>query len=96
MYRYPNVYVDYSTMVWLAPEKTVYNYLKGLIDNGLGKRIMYGSDQMEWPESIGIGIERISNADFLTEQQKRDIFYNNAARFLQLSKEEIEQHHSPR
>ena len=93
MYRYPNVYVDYSTIVWLAPEATVYKYLKGLIDNGLGKRIMYGSDQMEWPEAIGIGIERINKADFLTEEQKRDIFYNNAARFLKLSDEEIKKHH---
>jgi predicted TIM-barrel fold metal-dependent hydrolase len=93
MYRYPNVYVDYSTIVWLAPEETVYKYLKGLIDNGLGKRIMYGSDQMEWPESIGIGIERIQKADFLTEEQKRDIFYNNAARFLELTEEEIKRHY---
>ncbi|MDW3646050.1 MAG: amidohydrolase family protein [Bacteroidia bacterium] len=93
MYRYPNVYVDFSTIVWLAPETSVYKYLKGLIENGLGKRIMYGSDQMEWPESIGIGIERIRKADFLTEEQKRDIFYNNAARFLKLSDEEIKKHH---
>ncbi len=92
MYRYPNVYVDFSTIVWLAPEETVYKYLKGLMDNGLGKRIMYGSDQMEWPESIGIGIERILKADFLSEEQKRDIFYNNAARFLRLSDEEIKRH----
>ena len=74
MYRYPNVYVDFSTIGWLAPEKTVFKYLKSLIDNGLGKRIMYGSDQMEWPESIGIGIERILKADFLTEEQKRFFF----------------------
>jgi hypothetical protein len=30
----------------------------------------------------------------LTPAQKRDIFYNNAARFLRLSKEEIARHHS--
>ncbi len=93
MYRYPNVYVDFSTILWLAPEQTAYKYLKGLIDNGLEKRIMYGSDQMEWPESIGIGIERIAKADFLSKKQKRDIFYNNAARFLRLSSQEIEAHH---
>lgn len=93
MYRYPNVYADFSTILWLAPEQTVYKYLKGLIANGLEKRIMYGSDQMEWPESIGIGIERIVGADFLSEEQKRDILYNNAARFLKLSAEEIKKHH---
>jgi predicted TIM-barrel fold metal-dependent hydrolase len=93
MYRYPNVYVDYSTILWLAPEETVYKYLKGLIDNGLEKRIMYGSDQMEWPESIRIGIERIKNAKFLSEEQKRDILYNNAARFLKISEVEVKKHH---
>jgi hypothetical protein len=30
---------------------------------------------------------------FLSEEQKRDIFCNNAARFLRLSEEEIARHH---
>ncbi|MCB9352779.1 MAG: amidohydrolase [Lewinellaceae bacterium] len=92
LYRFPNVYADLSTITWIIPEQAFYTYLKGLVDNGLGKRLMYGSDQMEWPEAIGIGIERIRAADFLTEEQKRDIFYNNAARFLRLSKEEMTRH----
>jgi hypothetical protein len=46
---------------------------------------MFGSDQMLWPEMIGKAIEAIEAADFLTAEQKRDIFYNNAARFLRLS-----------
>ncbi|MBA3543307.1 MAG: hypothetical protein H0T83_02545 [Chthoniobacterales bacterium] len=33
-------------------------------------------------------IQVIKDAPFLTEAQKRDIFYNNAARFLRLSAEE--------
>lgn len=36
--------------------------------------------------------ERIERTPFLTEQQKGDIFYNNAARFLGLNEEEIAQH----
>jgi uncharacterized protein len=46
---------------------------------------MFGSDQMRWPEKIADGIEAIESADFLNEEQKRDILYNNAARFLRLS-----------
>ena len=53
---------------------------------------MYGSDQMIWPEVIGETIEAIEAADFLTEEQKRDILYNNAARFLRLSEEQIADH----
>jgi hypothetical protein len=48
---------------------------------------------MVWPEAIDLSIEAINSADFLTPEQKRDIFYNNAARFLRLSKEEIEKDH---
>lgn len=93
MYRYPNVYADLSTYTWIAPKTTFYKHLKELIDMGLGQRLMYGSDQMIWPEAIDLSIEAINTADFLTPEQKRDIFYNNAARFLRLTKEEIEEDH---
>jgi hypothetical protein len=36
----------------------------------------------------------IEEAPFLSEAQKRDILYNNAARFLRLSEEEIARHHA--
>ncbi len=93
MYQYPSVYVDISTILHLTPRTVALRYLKSLIDNGLGKRVMYGSDQMIWPEVIGENIEMIEAADFLTEEQKRDILYNNAARFLRLSNEQIAVHH---
>jgi predicted TIM-barrel fold metal-dependent hydrolase len=48
---------------------------------------------MIWPELLEIGIKTIEKPDFLTVQQKRNILYNNAARFLQLNKEEIARHH---
>jgi predicted TIM-barrel fold metal-dependent hydrolase len=54
---------------------------------------MFGSDQMVWPGVIERSIAVIEEAPFLTESQKRDIFYNNAARFLRLSVEEIARHH---
>jgi predicted TIM-barrel fold metal-dependent hydrolase len=93
MYQYPSVYVEISTILHLTPLPVAYRYLEGLIDNGLGKRIMFGSDQMIWPEVIGENIRAIEAAEFLTEEQKRDILYNNAARFLRLSEEEIQRHH---
>jgi predicted TIM-barrel fold metal-dependent hydrolase len=55
---------------------------------------MFGSDQMVWPGLIELSIEIIEEAPFLSEEQKRDIFYNNAARFLRLSDEEIARHHA--
>ena len=90
MYRYPQVYVDLSTITWIIPRPTFHSYLKGLIDAGLGKRLMFGSDQMVWPETIGMAIEAIKSAKFLTAEQKRDIFYNNAVRFLRLKKDLVD------
>lgn len=93
MYQYPTVYADVSTILHLTPRPTALRYVKGLIDNGLGKRIMFGSDQMIWPEVIDVAIDAIQTAEFLTPEMKADIFYNNAARFLRLSDEEIAAHH---
>jgi len=93
MYIYPNVYADLSTITWIIPRETFHAYLRGLVQNGLSKRLMFGSDQMMWPETIALAIAAIESADFLSEEQKRDIFYNNAARFLRLSEEEIARHH---
>jgi hypothetical protein len=53
---------------------------------------MFGSDQMVWPDAIERSISVIDEAPFLSKEQKRDIFYHNAARFLRLSQEEIERH----
>ncbi len=93
MYAHANVYVDIAVINWILPKKELYNYLISLIDAGFGDRIMFGTDQMVWPQTIDVAIETINSAKFLTLKQKEDIFYNNAARFLQLSKKEIDRHH---
>lgn len=84
LYRYQNVYADLSTITWIFPRPIFQQYLRGLVNAGLAKRLMFGSDQMAWPETIGEAIDAIESVDFLTPEQKRDIFYNNAARFLRL------------
>lgn len=43
--------------------------------------------------AIGMAIEAIESADFLSLEQKRDILYQTAARFLRLSEEEIVRPH---
>jgi predicted TIM-barrel fold metal-dependent hydrolase len=86
MYQYPQLHGDLSTITWVIPRTAFYQYLKGLVDAGLGKRLMFGSDQMWWPEVIGKAVEAIEEVPFLSEQQKRDILYNNAVRFLRLER----------
>lgn len=84
LYAHPQVYVDVEVINWTQPRKEFHAYLRRLVDAGYGKRIMFGSDQMVWPEAIGMAVEAIEAADFLTREQRADIFYNNAARFLRL------------
>ncbi|MGB2908363.1 MAG: amidohydrolase family protein, partial [Candidatus Aminicenantaceae bacterium] len=81
---YPQVYLDLATINWILPRQEFHNYLRELMVAGFGKRLLFGSDQMFWPEAIGMAIEGIESAPFLSEQEKRDIFYNNAVHFLRL------------
>ena len=92
-YQYPQLYGEVSTATWIVNRSAFNRHLRALVEAGLSKRIMFGSDQMQWPETIALAIEAIETADFLTEEQKRDILYNNAARFLGLSQEQIAAHH---
>jgi uncharacterized protein len=84
LYAYPQVHLDISVINWTQPRQEFHRYLRGLVEAGYGKRIMFGSDQMVWPEAIEMGVAAIQSADYLTPQQKSDIFYHNAARFLRL------------
>lgn len=94
LFSHPNLYVDIASNNWGFPRKQFHDHLKRMIDAGFEKRILFGSDQMAWPGAIRIAIESIENAPFLSASQKRDILYNNAARFLRLDEEEIKKDHS--
>lgn len=81
-----HVYVDLAGLIWSYPRKDVNRYIERLVDGGFGDRIMYGTDQLAWPGLMAYSIGLIQNADYLSPEQKRDILYNNAARFLRLDK----------
>ena len=93
LYAHPQVYVDIGIIVYMLPRPEFYRYLRTIVEAGYGSRVMFGSDQMVWPGVIERAVEVIEQAPFLNEEQKRDILYNNAARFLRLSDEEIARHH---
>jgi uncharacterized protein len=84
LYANPQVYVDVAVIDWSQPRKEFHRFLRGLVDAGYGKRILFGSDQMVWPEAIEMAVAAIQSADYLTPQQRSDIFYHNAARFLRM------------
>ncbi|GGK06321.1 amidohydrolase family protein [Luteimonas terricola] len=84
MYVYPHLHADVSVINWIIPRQEFHDYLQALMTAGLGDRLMFGSDQMVWPEAIGLAVEGVDSAGFLTPAQKRAIFHDNAARFLKL------------
>jgi len=79
-----HVYVDVAGLIWSYPIKEVNRYIERLMDGGFEDRVMFGTDQLLCPKLMAYSISIIQNADYLTPQQKRDILYNNAARFLRL------------
>ena len=82
LYAHPQLYVDVGVISYVLPRKAFYEYLQRLVDAGFENRIMFGSDQMVWPEAVSAAIDSIQEAPFLTKEQKRDILYNNPARIL--------------
>ena len=94
MYQYPKLHCDVSTILWMFGRRASLDHFERLIQAGLGKRIMFGSDQVIWPESISVAVEAIQSAEFLSPEQRADVFYGNAARFLRLSADQIAAHHN--
>jgi hypothetical protein len=83
LYGHPNVYVDVGALQaeFMVPRASYYRHLRGLVEGGFSKRIVYGSD---FPRAVAAGIDAILAADFLNDDQKADILCRNAARFLKL------------
>lgn len=92
LWAHPQVYIDVGAISFVLPRREFHKYLQRIVEAGFGKRVMFGSDQMNWPRAIERAIEAIETAEFLTKEQKRDIFFNNAARFLRLTKAQVSAH----
>jgi len=86
LYMYPQVHADLSVINWIIPRQEFHDYLRALMTAGMGDRLMFGSDQMVWPEAITQAVEGIDSAAFLGPAQKRAIFHDNAARFLRIDR----------
>jgi predicted TIM-barrel fold metal-dependent hydrolase len=86
LYAHPQLYVDIGIIDYAFPRKQFYDFLHRIIDAGFENRIMFGSDEMVWPDAVSVAIDTIQNDPYLSADQKRDILYNNAARFLRLKK----------
>jgi predicted TIM-barrel fold metal-dependent hydrolase len=79
-----HVYVDVAGLIWSYPILEVNRYIQRIVEAGFEDRVMFGTDQLLWPNLMSQSIDIIDKAEYLTPEQKRDILYNNAARFLRL------------
>ena len=94
MTMYRHIYVDIGALSWTPIAGDLLEpFLKEAKRRRMLDRAMSGSDQMNWPEAIALAIDRVNRLDFLTLAEKQAIFYDNAARFLGLTAEEIARHH---
>ncbi len=85
LYAHPQVHIEVGVIDWSQHRPEFHNYLRRIVEAGYGKRVMFGTDQMVWPQTIASSVEAVESASFLTPEQKRDIFCRNAARFLRLN-----------
>lgn len=85
--------MDVGIISFGIPTAEFHRYLRVIVEAEFEQRVMFGSDSMVWPGVIEPAFESISEADFLTDDQKRAILYENAARFLRLDPSTIHSHH---
>ena len=81
---YPNLYADLGVELWLHPLTKDYGtkFLESAKEYGFLDRVLFGSDQMVWPEAITSSIDFLNAMDFLTKDEKEMILYKNAKKFL--------------
>ncbi len=83
---HPGVFVDMSVLNSVGPRGLHDGSLQQLVAAGFADRIVLGSDDQDYAPII----ERIEGAEFLTPEQRRGIYYDNAARLLRLDRATIE------
>ena len=89
MTMYPHIYVDIGALSWTPIAGDLLEpFLNEAKRRRMLDRVMFGSDQMRWPEAIGLAIDRVNRLDFLTVEEKAHIFYDDAAKFLGLPAED--------
>lgn len=83
---YPNLYADLGVEMWLHPmtKDFAVKFLKSAKQYGFLDRVLFGSDQMVWPEAITSSINFLQSLDFLSKDEKQKIFYLNAKKFLDI------------
>lgn len=81
MRDYPQVHADMSVLNSIWDEESHRMGLKRLHDEGLVNRILFATDNND----PGISLGRLAGMDFLSQEERRGILYDNAARFFRIA-----------
>ena len=82
MAAHPQVYAEFGFLTAGYRDEDIWPYIKAFVDAGFEDRILYGTDQMVWPDLVDIAIGRVRNTRWLSDPVKRKFLYANAAHFL--------------
>ena len=86
LYAHSNVYLDTAVVDWILGRSVFDRMLKEAVDTAGSDRILFGSDQMVWPQMITPAVRSVSEAPYLNEQDKRRILWGNAASLMNRGK----------
>jgi len=84
LFAHPNVYTDVAAVSWCLGRAGFHRLLRQVFDLVGPDKILFGSDQMDVPHMIPVGVGAIQEAPFLSEEDKRKILGDNARRLLGL------------
>jgi uncharacterized protein len=82
LYAHSNVYLDVSVVNWILGKAGFHRLLREVVELVGADKILYGSDQMGFPQMIPFGVGAIREAPFLSEEDKRKILGDNARKLL--------------
>jgi predicted TIM-barrel fold metal-dependent hydrolase len=77
-----NVYMDVATVNWYIGRAGFHRLLRQVVETVGADKILFGSDQMNVPQMIPVGVRAIQEAPFLSEEDKCKILGDNARKLL--------------
>jgi predicted TIM-barrel fold metal-dependent hydrolase len=67
---------------WILGPSVFHRMLREAVETAGSDRILFGSDQMVWPQVIAPATRAIVDAEYLSDADKRRILWDNAAALL--------------
>lgn len=84
LHTHSNVYMDIGVVNWYLGRTGFQRLLKQVIDLVGAGKILFGTDQMSFPQMMPVGLSAITEAPYLNDEDKQRILWENARQLLRL------------